>query len=322
VAERPVDAADQTPLPGDGPGTDVPAGRTHPVAADPVADFVADFAPEVVGRGRTRPARHRPEHRAPRDPLGTAVARALTPRRRGWGLVVPAVCLGAGVLFATSAETADGTDLRSGRRLELEQLIADRNSDVTTAQKRVRELRADIERDTRSAAGSDEEVSAAQSRVDQLVQPAGLGAVIGPALTVRLDDAPRSDDGTLPAGARPDDVVVHQQDVQAVVNALWAGGAEAMTIMGERVISITAVRCVGNTLLLHGRVHSPPFVITAIGDRETMRRSLADSPGVSLFRRAAEAFGLGYEVTEEPGEVRMPAYDGPLSLASAEVSGR
>ena len=62
--------------------------------------------------------------------------------------------------------------------------------------------------------------------------------------------------------------------MQAVVNALWAGGAEAMTIMGVRVISTSAVRCVGNTLLLHGRVYSPPFVITAIGDPSAMQQAL------------------------------------------------
>ena len=113
--------------------------------------------------------------------------------------------------------------------------------------------------------------------------------------TVTLNDAPRRADGSLPAGAQRDDLVVHQQDVQAVVNALWAGGAEAMTIMGVRVISTSAVRCVGNTLLLNGRVYSPPFVITA--DRRPGRRlrtALDAAPGRPPFRDAVTAFGLGW----------------------------
>ncbi len=57
----------------------------------------------------------------------------------------------------------------------------------------------------------------------------------------------------------PDDLVVHQQDVQAVVNALWAGGADAVQVMDQRLLSTSAVRCVGNTLLLNGRVYSPPY---------------------------------------------------------------
>ena len=55
----------------------------------------------------------------------------------------------------------------------------------------------------------------------------------------------------------PDDLVVHQQDVQSVVNALWAGGAEAMMIMDQRVVNTSAVRCIGNTLLLQGRRTRP-----------------------------------------------------------------
>ena len=101
------------------------------------------------------------------------------------------------------------------------------------------------------------------------------------------------------AGAHPDDVIVHQQDVQAVVNALWAGGAEAMTIQGLRVISTSAVRCVGNTLLLQGQVFSPPFTIVAIGNPSAMRATLDADPGVSAFRDAVTAWGLGYQVRVE-----------------------
>jgi uncharacterized protein YlxW (UPF0749 family) len=106
---------------------------------------------------------------------------------------------------------------------------------------------------------------------------------------------------------------VHQQDVQAVVNALWAGGADAMAIMDERIIATGAVRCVGNTLLLYGRTYSPPFRITAIGDAAAMRSALDVQPGVTLYRQAVQYFGLGYEVRDEP-DVTLPGYDGPLRL--------
>ncbi len=138
--------------------------------------------------------------------------------------------------------------------------------------------------------------------------------VTGPGLTVALDDAPRLADGaSYPGDPSPDDLVVHQQDVQAVVNALWAGGAEAMQIMDDRVISTTAVRCVGNTLLLHGAVYSPPFTITAIGDEQRLRAALDSAPGVEVFRRYSEAYGLGYSVTTLRN-VDIPAYDGPITL--------
>ena len=80
------------------------------------------------------------------------------------------------------------------------------------------------------------------------------------------------------------------------MNALWAGGAEAMSIAGQRVIATSAVRCVGNTLLLNGEVFSPPFRVVAIGPSSTMQKELDASPGVTLFKQAAEFYGLGYTV--------------------------
>lgn len=238
-------------------------------------------------------------------------------RSRVWGILLPTVLLIAGMLFATSARTSSGYDLRGGRVDELQQLISARTGAVESAQRRAADLQDQIDQATQNRAQSDSRLRDPQARADALRNPVGLLAVVGPGITVHMDDAPRDADGSLPEGAGVSDVVVHQQDVQAVVNALWAGGAEAMTLMGERVISTSAVRCVGNTLLLHGRTYSPPFVITAIGDTSRMQTSLNSSPGVALFRTAATRFGLGYRVTVEAGEVRLPAYRGPTSMSYA-----
>jgi uncharacterized protein YlxW (UPF0749 family) len=244
-----------------------------------------------------------------------AAVRALAQRRRpsAWRLAVPLVVLGAGVLFATSAETARGTDLRAGRRLEITQLIAERNHQIRTSEDRAARLRAQVEQNTSDRSGVDARVAAAQAAADALRADAGMSGVEGPALTVELNDAPVRSDGQLPPGATVNDIVVHQQDVQGVVNALWAGGAEAMTIMGQRVISTGAVRCVGNTLLLYGRTYSPPFTVTAIGPVDRLRAALADSRSVQAFEQAARDFQLGYRVEDE-GEVRMPGYTGQVSL--------
>jgi uncharacterized protein YlxW (UPF0749 family) len=236
--------------------------------------------------------------------------------------VVPLVALVAGVLFATSARTANGTELRSNGRDQLAQLVGDRSDEAHRSENEAARLRAQVEADTRAKGSSDARVADANARADRLRESGGLSAMSGPALTVTLDDAPRSADGTLPVGATADDVVVHQQDVQAVVNALWAGGAEAMTIMGQRVVATTAVRCVGNTLLLQERVYSPPFVVTAIGDRVRLRQALDASADVQLFRRAGADFGLGYRVVDEPGDVVVPAYQGTVALDHAQVPAR
>ncbi|WP_240942113.1 DUF881 domain-containing protein [Planosporangium thailandense] len=249
--------------------------------------------------------------------MGSALSpRRPADRRRGWSLLVPVVLLFAGMLFTTTATTANGTELRDDRRPELANLITTRKQDVAAAEKRASDLRHRIDSETRAQAGVDAPLAAQNARVQAELGPAGLVAVHGRGLTVRLNDAPRRPDGTRPS-ASPDDLVVHQQDVQAVVNALWSGGSEAMSIMGVRVISTSAVRCVGNTLLLDGRVYSPPFVVTAIGDPVLLQRALDASDGVRAFRSAATDFGLGYEVKVE-GDVTVPAYDGSVALRSAQ----
>ena len=124
----------------------------------------------------------------------------------------------------------------------------------------------------------------------------------------------------MPAGADPDNYVIHQQDVQAVVNALWAGGAEAMMLQDQRVISTSAVRCVGNTLILQGRVYSPPYVITALGDTERLRESLRTDGDVENLRQWSLAVGLGFDVTTLEGDTRFPAYSGSIVPAHAVVA--
>ncbi|HWB34772.1 MAG TPA: DUF881 domain-containing protein [Rugosimonospora sp.] len=255
---------------------------------------------------------------------GKAVRRAagaLIPRRGRprsvWTVLTPLIALVAGFLFTTSANTAKGTALRDDRTPQLSSLIADRNRQVAADDATRAALAGQVDALTGSLAGSDADVAAQQNRGDASKAAAGLTAVHGPGWRVTLDDAPRRPDGSLPAGASVDDLVVHQQDVQAVVNALWAGGAEAMTIMGVRVISTIAVRCVGNTLLLNGRVYSPPFVITAIGDREGMRNALDASPGVQAYRSAVAAYGLGWSLDRED-DVTLPAFQGSTTLHYAE----
>jgi uncharacterized protein YlxW (UPF0749 family) len=239
---------------------------------------------------------------------------------RAWTGLVPVACLLAGLLFGTSAETARGTDLRADRRPDLASLIADTERRVMGYGYQVTTLEAQVSALDAASAKDDRRIADELGAGDKLTGPVGLVPVRGPGLEVELDDAPRPPDGSLPPNARNvDDVVVHQQDVQAVVNALWAGGADAMTIMGQRIIATGAVKCVGNTLLLYGRVYSPPFRIAAIGDPGRLRRALERSPGVREYRLAAEYFGLRY-VVKEDRELQLPGYSGPLRLGYAEAA--
>ena len=134
-----------------------------------------------------------------------------------------------------------------------------------------------------------------------------------------LNDAQRDAQGRFPRDASPDDLVVHQQDITAVLNALWSAGAEGIQMQDQRLIATSAPRCVGNTLLLNGRTYSPPYVITAIGDAAAMQRALAGAPLVTLYKQYAVRFGLGY--TEETRDVELAGYTAPVRMKYAQPIG-
>ena len=253
---------------------------------------------------------------------GPRVLRPSVPHLRlrwpaGWGLLVPVVFAVAGLLATASAQTARGTDLRSVGRTDTADLIREQQYRADVQAQQVRTLRGQVRALTTQSAPLGSLLQQLTAGQGALASGAGTAAVRGPALTVRLDDAPH--EGAVPAGFTADDLVVHQQDVQAVVNAMWAAGAEAMMLMDQRVVSTSAVRCVGNVLILQGRVYSPPYVIRAIGDTAAMRRSLERSPQLRIYREYVDALGLGYQVSRE-SSLTVPGYDGSLDLRYATAA--
>lgn len=232
-----------------------------------------------------------------------------------WRWVVPLATFTIGLLIATTAALAHGTDLRAERRTDLADLIVAEDGRVDEASARVDDLRQQVE--TLSASQTSAELRQLESAAERLAPAAGLGAVEGSGLSVRLEDAPVPAGG-IPESYAPDDYVVHSQDLQSVINALWAGGAEAMQVMDQRLVSTSAVRCVGNTLILQGRVYSPPYTVTGVGPPERMRRALENSPGVALYRQYAALIGLGYAV-DEHSSATVVGYEGALQLQHAQA---
>ena len=233
-----------------------------------------------------------------------------------WSVLVPVAALAAGLLFATSGRAAEGTDLRGGEISELRALIAERRSDVVRQQDQLTELQEMADALTEQAASRNAAVAATRQAGEVGALSAAVVPLTGPGVRIVLDDAPQGAHGRRPADATPDDLVIHQSDVQAVVNALWAAGADGVAIMGRRLIATSAVICVGNTLLLQGRTYSPPFVIEAIVDADAARAELAASPQVAVLQQAVADFGLTFAVEARP-EVELPAYDGPLDMEYA-----
>jgi uncharacterized protein YlxW (UPF0749 family) len=245
----------------------------------------------------------------------------VTTRGMAWRIGVPVVCALAGVLLAATHGVSGGTDIRRSDSPRLVDLVREARQSVDRLSAQRDDLVAQVDAARAGPAVNDSKVATLLARAAPLAADAGLVPMRGPGLVVTLTDAQRDANGRFPRDASPDDLVVHQQDIQAVLNALWSGGAEAIQMQDQRLIATSAARCVGNTLLLNGRTYSPPYTVTAIGDVPGMQAALAAAPLVTLYKQYVVRFGLGY--TEQPrSEADVVGYTEPVGMHYAQPAPR
>ena len=225
----------------------------------------------------------------------------------------------AGFLLAASTLTANGSDIRVERPAQLRDLVRNEAIKIDRIENDLVDIQNQIQEISNSSART--QLENTKQKIEQLAPIAGFTAMSGPGLTVILNDAPQVD-LSIPESERPDvnDLLIHQEDVQSVVNALWAGGAQGVSLMGKRVISTSAVKCVGNTLLLHGKVYSPPFKIQAVGDVAKLTNSLRTDPNVTILQDYVDLYGLVYDV-QKSQLIELPPYEGSLLLDNVKVTG-
>ncbi|HWM72107.1 MAG TPA: DUF881 domain-containing protein [Nocardioides sp.] len=240
-------------------------------------------------------------------------------RKRGiWRIGTPLVVLVSGALFAVSADNSEGTDLRPGRYTDLASLVDTEADEYDELEDRVADLKQEV--DSLTDEVDDEDVRRLQQRIDELRDPAGLEPRQGEGITVVLSDAPAElIEQAVEDDLNPNLLVVHQQDIQAVVNAMWAGGATAVTIEGQRVITTTGIKCEGNAVQLQGVPYPQPYEIQAVGDPDAIEDALDADSRVGAYRSDAAdpALQVGWALEVEDS-VEAPAYTGLLNLSYAE----
>lgn len=173
---------------------------------------------------------------------------------------------------------------------------------VRTRQEQVRQLETEVS----SLDAAIEGFSPAQSgtAAEDAFTAGSTRPVSGPGVQITLSDAPA---GQVPAGATPDDLVIHQQDIEDTMNALWSGGAEAMTVQGVRVTDRTVIRCIGNVILVDGTSFSPPYVIQAIGDPAALHAAVASNPRMVNYQAYVAKYGLGWDMQTKDALSFAPA---------------
>ncbi|MBZ5738212.1 DUF881 domain-containing protein [Nocardioides mangrovi] len=236
-------------------------------------------------------------------------------RRNVWRIGTPVVVLLCGGLFVVSAANSDGSDLRPGRYTDLASLVKDEADQYDALRAQVASLNSQV--GALTATMNDRDVARARHRVERLKDPAGLVERQGSGIRITLSDAP--EDVINSTTGDVNRLLVHQQDIQAVVNALWKGGATAVTIAGQRVVSTTGIRCEGNSVQLQGVPYPQPYVIEAVGDQGSLLTSIEDDSYVSAYREDAAdpSVAVGWKLELEDLVV-APAYDGLLDLTYAQ----
>ncbi len=224
-----------------------------------------------------------------------------------------AIVLGV-VGFLTLVTSGGVEESRRGaesRRAGLVRLIRQRQGDVEALGADLVRLRSEVLRARQQLSTQSLEDA---RRVRNVQMQAGTLPMAGRGLLVQLSDSDR--EAREPADR--DAFAVHDVDLQLVVNALWAAGAEAVAVNGQRLVATSPIRAAGETITVNFRPLVPPFKIAAIGaDKDAFNRSDV----ARRFRRWVGDFGLGFSVRGR-SRVEVPGYMGTLQLSAARASDR
>jgi uncharacterized protein YlxW (UPF0749 family) len=229
------------------------------------------------------------------------------------------VGISVGALFVISAHSSEGTDLRPGRYTDLASLVRGDAARVDALRQRVADLNQQV--NLLSGSVENKQVAKFRHKASLMKGPAGLLPESGAGVTVTLSDAPQAADSETPDTVdNPNLLLVHQQDIQAVVNAMWKGGAQAVTIQDQRVVSTTGIRCIGNSVQLQGVPYSQPYRISAIGDPVALERAIQEDPYLQVYRQDAANpdINVGWEEVQV-AHLNAPAYNGLVGLQYARA---
>lgn len=225
--------------------------------------------------------------------LDDGYAEAAARRRSGEGGLTRTLrarlWLGAGLVLAAlvvtlgAAQTRHAAPVVAKERQELIDRVGSETKHADGLERDVKGLRSDVNRRQQAALkqhGGDS---------GQLVSLlAGATAVHGPGVRLVVDDAKDTETGGDGNPRENDDFSdtgrVRDHDLQRVVNGLWASGAEAVSVNGQRLTALSAIRAAGDAILVDNRPLVPPYTVLAVGDGAKL---------ASAFRRSADGVYLG-----------------------------
>lgn len=268
----------------------------EPVRRNPVPSLLRSLMTEHLDPGYEAAALEREHHHS----------KNTSTRAGGW------IALGAvliGFVVATSAVQA--RDQVSGT----EEVRAELTAKVRGAQERIADLVASrdaaittVDAARGAALAGDAKGSALLDQLRTAESDAGAEEVSGPGMVVTLSD-PAARPGLSDAsqrGAAAAKTVVLDRDLQTVVNAMWAGGAEAVAVGGVRLGSGATIRQAGGAMLVDNQPVFSPYTVEAIGDRRALQQKFVVSDAYMRMSSVAQLYGVGFVVAEKDS-LTLPA---------------
>jgi uncharacterized protein YlxW (UPF0749 family) len=230
-----------------------------------------------------------------------------------WQITLGAALLGLGFLIAAQL-AAQGPRVRYTTQeraplIETATQLQQRQDELKT---RILQLRDQIQSNEQTSEGSAEQVRQLNDQLQEARIAAGLIPLTGTGIVLQLQDSPEP----VAPGADQADYLVGARDLRSVVEELWAAGAEAVAINGERMTPTSAVIDVGPSILVNAAYLAGPYQVSAIGP-DDLYAKLSASPGfVDLIRTRAQGFGIQVSIAE-PEAVDIPAFAGTVTLRYA-----
>jgi len=230
-----------------------------------------------------------------------------------WQVTLGIALLGLGFLVAAQL-AAEGPRVRytTQERSPLVETATDLQADQEILKAAVLDVRTKIQAAEHAGEGSAALVKGLNDQLQDARIAAGLIPLTGTGIVLQLEDSLEPGD---PEG-NTEDLLVGARDLRTIVEELWAAGAEAIAVNGERMTPATAVIDIGPSVLVNSAYLAGPYQVTAMGPPDLYAR-LSASPGfVDFIRARAEAWGLRVSIAE-PESVDMPAFAGTVTLRYA-----
>ncbi|MGH8983047.1 MAG: DUF881 domain-containing protein [Acidimicrobiia bacterium] len=221
---------------------------------------------------------------------------------RGLAAVVLAFALVGLLLAAAATQVRSSAPAAARERAALAERIREQTERVDAMHERADALRAEVRKAQSSALELTDAGSTESDRLIELELISGVLAAEGEGVKVVVDDAQPKDPAL--ASGEPNSRVL-DADLQRLVNGLWAAGAEAISINGQRITALTAIRSAGDAILVSYRPLSPPYTVLAIGDSEQLEVDFVDGPGGRWFRLLEDNYGIAFDVSRQQ-ELRLP----------------